>query len=198
MVLLIDNYDSFTYNLYDYILQLGLACVVVRNDEKTLAEIKLLQFDCLVISPGPGVPDNAGITNELIDYYYNKKPILGICLGHQALGVFFGAKLVKSLVPTHGKTSTLYFEEHELFSNIQKEFEVMRYHSLVIEDLKLPLITIANTAAKEIMAFAHEDLPIVGIQFHPESILTENGLLLMSNFFEKIALIKLRKNENIY
>lgn len=190
MVLLIDNYDSFTYNLYDYILQLGLECLVIRNDEKTLQEIHKLQFDSIVFSPGPGIPKNAGITNELISYYFDKKPILGICLGHQALGEFFGAELVKATKPVHGKTSTLYFEEGALFSNISEKFEVMRYHSLVLENMKLPLKTIAFSSANEIMAFAHTELPIIGIQFHPESILTENGLLLMKNFFEKIAFIK--------
>jgi anthranilate synthase/aminodeoxychorismate synthase-like glutamine amidotransferase len=190
MVLLIDNYDSFTYNLYDYILQLGLECLVIRNDEKTLAEIQKLKFNSIVISPGPGIPSNAGVTNELIKYYYNKKPILGICLGHQALGEFFGAKLVKSEKPVHGKTSTLFFNDNPLFFNITDTFEVMRYHSLVLKELKLPLETIATTSIKEIMAFSHNELPIVGIQFHLESILTENGLLLMQNFFEKIALTK--------
>lgn len=190
MVLLIDNYDSFTYNLYDYILQLGLACLVVRNDEMNLAEIKTLDFHSIVISPGPGIPKNAGITNSLIQEYYNKKPMLGICLGHQAIGEFFGANLVKSENPMHGKTSTLHYKENLLFSDVSERFEVMRYHSLVLKDLKHPLKTIASSHLDEIMAFEHTDLPIIGIQFHPESILTENGLLLMNNFFEKIAFIK--------
>jgi len=187
MVLLIDNYDSFTYNLFDYIKQLGKECTVIRNDEKSLVEIKQLEFECIVISPGPGIPKNAGITMELLKEYYKIKPILGICLGHQAIGEFFDAKLVKANKPVHGKTSTLYFIKHALFKQIKEPFNVMRYHSLILKELKSPLKMIAETKDKSIMAICHQQLPIIGIQFHPESILTENGLKLMSNFFEMIA-----------
>ncbi len=182
MVLLIDNYDSFTYNLYDYIKQLGKECAVYRNDEITLKEIETLDFESIVISPGPGIPKNAGVTMDLIKTFYQKKPILGICLGHQAIGEFFGAKLEKAKKPMHGKTSMLYFQKHKLFNHIEKPFEVMRYHSLILKDIFSPLQVIAETKEKDIMAIVHENLPIVGIQFHPESILTENGLTLMKNF----------------
>ena len=184
MVLLIDNYDSFTYNLYDYIMQLGKECLVVRNNEITIEGIAKMNFESIVISPGPGIPENAGITMELIKKFYKQKPLLGICLGHQAIGEFFGAKLIKAKNPIHGKTSTLYFENHDLFFSIENPFEVMRYHSLILEDIKLPLKIIAETKNNEIMSFYHTSLPIVGIQFHPESILTENGLLMMKNFFK--------------
>jgi len=185
MVLLIDNYDSFTYNLYDYIKQLGKECIVLRNDEKTIEEIRNINFNYIVISPGPGIPKNAGITMQIIKEFHKTKAILGVCLGHQAIGEFFNAKLIKAKKPMHGKTSKLYFEKHKLFSTIEKPFEVMRYHSLILENIQLPLETIAKTKENEIMAIAHKTLPIVGIQFHLESILTENGLLMMKNFFEK-------------
>lgn len=185
MILLIDNYDSFTYNLYDYIRQLGWQCTVVRNDQIRIAEIKQLKnLQAIVLSPGPGEPQNAGITMDVITHFYNKVPLLGICLGHQAIGEYFGAKLVKAQQPMHGKTSTLFFEkEHYLFKAINEQFEVMRYHSLILKEVKEPLEIIATTSSGEIMALSHKELPIVGIQFHPESILTENGLLLLRNFF---------------
>lgn len=185
MVLLIDNYDSFTYNLYDYISQLNYECKVVRNNEITILGIsEMKNLEAIVLSPGPGIPENAGIMPEILTHFYNKIPILGICLGHQAIGEFFGAKLIKAKNPMHGKTSILIPEKHFLFNGIVEKFPVMRYHSLILEDIKLPLKTIAETENNEIMAIAHQDLPIVGIQFHPESILTENGLLLIQNFLE--------------
>lgn len=190
MVLLIDNYDSFTYNLYDYIKQIGKECVVFRNDEINIDKIRKINFESIIISPGPGIPQDAGITAKLISAFYKEKPILGICLGHQAIGEFFGAKLVKAKKPMHGKTSKLYFENHKMFEKINKSFNVMRYHSLILENIKSPLEIIAETKEGEIMAIAHNKYPVIGIQFHPESILTENGLLLMHNFFEKISKFK--------
>ncbi|MCL4167628.1 UNVERIFIED_CONTAM: hypothetical protein GTU68_040519, partial [Idotea baltica] len=188
-VLLLDNYDSFTYNLYDYIQQLGYDCEVVRNDQFTVDEICEKDFDALVISPGPGVPKDAGVCMELIQRLYNNKPILGICLGYQALGEFFGAKLVKGIRPMHGKTSRIKIDLNSpLFLNFENEIEVMRYHSLVLKDIQVPLVVSAWTAEEEIMAIQHESLPIAGVQFHPESILTSTGLKMMENWFASLAI----------
>jgi anthranilate synthase/aminodeoxychorismate synthase-like glutamine amidotransferase len=187
VVLLLDNYDSFTYNLYDYILQLGQQCTVVRNNEMSIEEIAALNFSSIVISPGPKTPKEAGITMQLIERFHQTRPILGICLGHQAIGQFFGAQLVKAAKPMHGKTSTISHNNHWLFKGIPTPFEVMRYHSLVIEE-NLPkyLHLLAQNYDRELMVIAHENLPIIGIQFHPESVLTEHGLQLLQNWFEGI------------
>ncbi len=186
MVLLLDNYDSFSYNLYDYISQLNIECKVFRNDEISINEIKKIKnLQAIVLSPGPGVPKNAGILMAVIETFHKNVPILGICLGHQAIGEFFGAKLLHGTKPMHGKTSTLYFENHYLFNKILKPFEVMRYHSLILKNIPKEIAIIAKTKDEEIMAIAHKKFPIVGIQFHPESILTENGLPMMKNFFDK-------------
>lgn len=183
MVLLIDNYDSFTYNLYDYIKQLGFDCKVFRNDEISILEINAIEnLEAIVLSPGPGIPKNAGIMPEVLAQFYDKIPILGICLGHQAIGEFFGAKLVKANKPMHGKTSEIIPKKHFLFNGIIGDFEVMRYHSLLLENVSKPLEIIAETKSKEVMAIAHHSLPIIGIQFHPESILTKNGLIMIQNF----------------
>lgn len=186
MVLLIDNYDSFTYNLYDYILQLNRHCTVVRNDELSIEEIEKLEFESIVISPGPCRPESSGITNEIIAKYHLSKPILGVCLGHQALGEFFGAKLEKAIKPVHGKTSNIKLSAHPIFKDLGNSSEVMRYHSLVLQDVKAPLKVIATTNKNEVMAVVHESLPLAGIQFHPESILTKDGLKILVNWFEWI------------
>lgn len=184
MVLLIDNYDSFTYNLVDYIQQLGKKCLVVRNDEKTIEEIDKLNFESIVISPGPCTPSESGITLPLIEKYYTYKPILGVCLGHQAIGQFFGAKLVKANQPMHGKVSKIIVDnKHYLFNDLPEEVEVMRYHSLILENLIYPLKVLASTTNNEIMALSHCDLPIIGLQFHPESILSKEGLKIIDNWF---------------
>lgn len=182
-ILLIDNYDSFTYNLYDYFLQLGAKCQVIRNDELSLVEIQALSFDALVLSPGPKTPLEAGLMQELIAVYYTQKPILGICLGHQGLGAFFGGELRRAGLPMHGKTSSLHHQNHPLFRGLPSAFNVMRYHSLILERLEnTPLKVIATTESGEIMALAHQSLPLIGVQFHPESILTEHGLALLANW----------------
>lgn len=188
MVLLIDNYDSFTYMLHDYILQCGETCLVIRNDEKSLSEISELSFSSIVISAGPKTPDNAGITLPLIEKLHTIVPILGICLGHQALGSFFGMKLKRAAAPTHGKTSLITTNsEHFLFKNLPETFEVMRYHSLILEAEKTsPMETIAQTQQNEIMAIAHPKFPLAGLQFHPESILTVHGLQILKNWFGHI------------
>lgn len=185
MVLLIDNYDSFTYNLYDYITQLGTPCQVLRNDCCALNEIQSMVFDKIVISPGPGIPRDAGICNDLIAYYYNKKPMLGICLGFQAIGEFFGAELTHAKMPMHGKTSSIHIDTSAtLFRNLHTPTQVMRYHSLILKNLPLQLTITGKTTEDEIMAFEHEKLPLYGVQFHPESILTPDGLQMMANFLK--------------
>ena len=184
-VLLLDNYDSFTYNLCDYLWQTGAECQVLRNDACSLDEFEALDFDALVLSPGPERPANAGLMMPLIARLFDKKPILGICLGHQALGEFFGARLIQARLPMHGKTSLITHQEHPLFGGLPSQFAVMRYHSLLLESLEgTSLRAIAHTQEGEIMALAHPSLPLLGVQFHPESVLTEWGLELLKNWVE--------------
>ena len=186
-ILLVDNYDSFTYNLYDYWLQLGVSCRVVRNDELDLNAFKQINFKGLVLSPGPEKPVNAGLLMDLIDYYHNKKPILGICLGHQGIGEYFGATLLKGTVPVHGKTSIIHHQQHSIFKNLPADFKVMRYHSLELRQFELTdLKIIAKTNDNIVMAVAHQYLPIHGVQFHPESILTQFGLEMMDNWLKAV------------
>ncbi len=184
-ILLLDNYDSFTYNLYDYLLQAGAECVVVRNDVLSLHEFERLGIEAIVLSPGPKRPSDAGIMLPLIAAWYKRVPMLGICLGHQALGEFFGARLIKARVPVHGKTTPVQHNGHPLFQGIPSPFSVMRYHSLVLESLaETPLESIAQTEEGEIMALAHRSLPLTGVQFHPESIGTEFGLQMLKNWLD--------------
>lgn len=182
MILIVDNYDSFTYNLVDYVKQLGAYCIVYRNDEISLNDLDNLIFDKIIISPGPGVPATSGITLDVIKKYASSKPILGVCLGHQAIGELFGAKLVKALKPMHGKTSKIYLDNHSLFLGLPEKIEVMRYHSLVLENVVPPLKIIAKSRKNEVMAIVHEKYPLTGIQFHPESILTKDGLTILKNW----------------
>lgn len=183
MWVLIDNYDSFTHILHHYLLQLHDDVVVYRNDAITIEEMKTLNPDRIIISPGPKTPLDAGITNEVIRHFYNYKPILGICLGHQALGMFLGATLSKADRPVHGSTTPVFHNEEGLFANIPTSFNVMRYHSLIIKDWEHTAIKpLAFTAGQELMAFSHQEYPVVGIQFHPESILTEYGQQILLNW----------------
>ena len=183
MVLVIDNFDSFTYNLVDYLHQLKQEVLVLRNDV-SLAMIQQQEFDSILLSPGPCTPAKSGILMAIIEAYYMHKPILGICLGHQALGEFFGWQLTKAIQPIHGKSTPIYHTMDPLFNGIPNPFTAMRYHSLILkETAKCNLDVIATSNDGEIMALKHQQLPIAGLQFHPESILTYNGLQLLNNWF---------------
>lgn len=189
--LLIDNYDSFTHMLADYIRQCGVSCDVIRNDKaQVLDEFFVADYDALVLSPGPKTPEKAGYLMQVIHLYHQRMPILGICLGHQAIGQYFGAKLVKAKLPKHGKFEWVnqIQQPTPLFKNIPEKFGVIRYHSLIIKDLKSPLKVIAQTQENEIMALAHHQLPLFGVQYHPESCLTKEGLVMVKNFTDIVQL----------
>ncbi|MBR9999826.1 MAG: aminodeoxychorismate/anthranilate synthase component II [Cyclobacteriaceae bacterium] len=181
MVLLIDNYDSFTYNLADYLLQMKTGLKIFRNDD-SFGKIIRGDYTGVIFSPGPGRPENAGILNQLIAHYENKLPVLGICLGHQAIGVQSGAKLVKALKPMHGKRSLIRIKEDYIFNTLPGEFHVVRYHSLILQDLKGGLEPLAFSSEGEIMAIRHRTKNIRGVQFHPEAILTEYGFKILQNW----------------
>lgn len=183
MWVLIDNYDSFTWILHDYLLQTGHECAVYRNDEISLAQLDALNPERIIISPGPETPVQAGITMGAIHHFHQRIPILGVCLGHQALGMYFGAKLVHAPYPMHGKVSAVGHNGHPLFANIPSQFNAMRYHSLAVEGFEgLPIQPIAGTADGTIMAIAHQQYPCIGVQFHPESVGTGFGLQLLHNW----------------
>ena len=181
-LLLIDNFDSFTYNLWDYFLRLGASCEVVRNDRINLSALKAGAFDGIVLSPGPRRPENAGFLMDTLSAFHRSTPILGICLGHQAIGSFFGASLVKASKPMHGKISVIEHYGDPVFDGLPASFSVMRYHSLILEDLPPTLVCTARTGSGEIMALRHRELPLTGIQFHPEAVLTEYGLEILRNW----------------
>lgn len=183
MWILIDNYDSFTHILHHYLLQLNDDVRVFRNDEISLEEIIALDPERIIISPGPQTPLEAGITNDVIAHFVSEIPILGICLGHQALGIHFGATLHKALQPVHGNTASILHNQDELFDGIPQSFQAMRYHSLIIDNYDdTDIVPLALTKEHELMVFKHEFYPATGIQFHPESILTEYGLQLLRNW----------------
>jgi anthranilate synthase component II len=186
MLLMIDNYDSFTYNIVQYFGELGEEVQVHRNDQISLAEIERLAPKRLVISPGPCSPEEAGISVAAIRHFAGRLPILGVCLGHQALGAAFGGTIVRSSTLMHGKTSPIHHDGRELFQGLPNPFSATRYHSLVVERATLPdcLEMTAWVAEGEIMGLRHRDLPLWGVQFHPESILTEGGMALLRNFLE--------------
>lgn len=189
MILLIDNYDSFTYNLYQYLGELGENLVVKRNDVLTITEIEKLQPEAIVISPGPGRPEQAGISVEAIRTFYKRIPILGICLGHQAIGNSFGAVIKKAEKIMHGKVSLIRHSGKDLFQALPQDIEVMRYHSLVIQKGTLPEEfeeTAHSIDDGEIMAIKHKEFPLYGMQFHPESIGTGNGKQMLANFLSEI------------
>lgn len=187
-LLLLDNYDSFTYNLYDYLSQLGASCTVLRNDAFSPARISsFAKHDGIVLSPGPKRPADAGLLMQVIDELHHKVPLLGICLGMQAIGEYFGAKLVRAAVPMHGKVSEVNHLGKGLFSSIEKPTTVMRYHSLVLKNLPIELEITAWTKEGEIMALQHKKYALQGVQFHPESILTKQGLKMFENWLQSIV-----------
>ena len=184
MLLMIDNYDSFTYNIVQYFAQLGEEVQVHRNDKISIGEIETLQPARLVISPGPCSPEEAGISVAAITHFAGKIPILGVCLGHQAIGAAFGGHVVRSSSLMHGKTSPIHHDGKELFKDLPNPFQATRYHSLIVDRATLPtcLETTAWVDNGEIMGLRHKTLPVWGVQFHPESILTEGGMELLANF----------------
>lgn len=186
MILIIDNYDSFTYNLYQYIGELKRDVKVYRNDAITLEEIEKMSPEKIIISPGPCSPREAGISIDVIKYFGDKIPILGVCLGHQSIGAAFGGKIIRSPEIMHGKTSLIYHDGKTIFTGIPNPFEATRYHSLIIERESLPdcLTISAWTSNGLIMGVRHKEYFIEGVQFHPESILTKVGKDLLKNFLE--------------
>lgn len=195
MILMIDNYDSFTYNLVQYLGELGEELVVKRNDEITARGVVRLKPSSIVISPGPGRPDEAGVSKELIAAFAGKVPILGVCLGHQCIGEVYGGQVVRAKRPMHGKTSQIQHTNTGLFKGLPKPFEATRYHSLIVKRETLPseLEMTAWTSEKEIMGLAHKRLPVYGVQFHPESILTSAGKDLLKNFLGLAAAFRRRR-----
>ena len=186
MILVIDNYDSFTYNLVQELGELGADLHVARNDQITLAEIRSMQPSRIVISPGPGDPDDGGISLDVIRELGASTPILGVCLGHQCIGQAYGGVVTRAPRLMHGKTSMIYHKDDPLFAGVPSPFEATRYHSLIVEEATLPdvLTVTAFTEEGEIMAVRHRHYPVVGVQFHPESILTKFGPRILQNFLE--------------
>lgn len=186
MILLIDNYDSFTYNLYDYFARLGKEILVLKNDEVDSNSLNNYQFNRLVLSPGPNTPSESGNLMSILETAIDKVPILGICLGHQAIGQYFGAKLLHSELPMHGKVSELLHDGKGIYSGLPQKFNVCRYHSLILKEIEeTDLIQNAHTISGECMGFYHKNLPITGIQYHPEAILTEYGIDILDNWIKQ-------------
>ena len=186
MILVIDNYDSFTYNLVQYFGELGTKVLVKRNDEITIAEIEELAPEKICVSPGPCTPREAGISCSVIEHFGGKVPLLGVCLGHQCIGQVYGGEVVRADRLMHGKTSPIHHQGENVFANLPNPFEATRYHSLLVKRESLPvcLHITAETTEGEIMGLAHRELPVYGVQFHPESILTLEGKKLLKNFLE--------------
>lgn len=192
MLLMIDNYDSFTYNLVQYFGELGVEVLVKRNDTLTIADIEKMDPKYIVISPGPCTPNEAGVSLEVIKYFAGKKPILGVCLGHQAIGQAFGGDVVHAREIMHGKTSPVYHHDMGVFKDLNKPLQATRYHSLVVKKQSLPecfeitaWTQFDDGSMDEIMGIRHKTLAVEGVQFHPESILTEQGHQLLKNFLDE-------------
>ncbi len=186
MIILIDNYDSFTYNLVQYFGELGKACLVYRNDQISVSSLAKIDYQYLVISPGPGRPATAGISLKAISMLAGKVPILGVCLGHQCIGEVFGGKIVRAQRIMHGKSSLIYHDGRTIFKGLPNPFSAIRYHSLLVEKESLPdcLEISAETAEGEIMGLRHKSFLIEGVQFHPESIMTMEGKNILKNFLK--------------
>ena len=186
MLLMIDNYDSFTYNLVQYLEELGAKVKVSRNDEIEIEEIEAIDPEIIVISPGPCTPLESGISRDVVSYFKDKKPILGICLGHQTIAHVFGGRIVKGLEPVHGKVHTIWHNNKGVFNGLKNPLGVTRYHSLVVDREGFPgeLEITAETEEGEIMGIRHKNYPLEGVQFHPEAVLTEQGHDLLENFLK--------------
>lgn len=186
MLLVIDNFDSFTYNLVQYFGQLGVEQKVYRNNAITVKEALELDPDRVMISPGPCSPNEAGVSLDMVDAFAGKKPLLGVCLGHQSIGQYYGGKIVRADNLMHGKTSPVRHRNTDIFKDLPNPMEATRYHSLIIERSSFPdcLEITAETEAGEIMGLAHKELPVWGVQFHPESLATEKGIKLLENFLK--------------
>jgi para-aminobenzoate synthetase component II len=186
MILMIDNYDSFTYNLVQYLGEFGEEIIIKRNDEITIEEIERLHPDFLMISPGPCSPNEAGISLQAIEYFAGKVPIFGVCLGHQSIAQVFGGEVIRAERLMHGKTSEVTHDAKTIFHGVHQSFHATRYHSLIVNRETLPncLEITAETKQGEIMAIRHKQLPIEGVQFHPESIMTEEGKRILQNFLQ--------------
>jgi anthranilate synthase component 2 len=189
MVILIDNYDSFTFNLFHYLGEIGAEAIVHRNDKISPDDVMAAAPEAIVLSPGPCTPDDAGICLDLIAKASPTIPILGVCLGHQAIGQSFGGKVVRAPVPVHGKLSTIKHKGGGVFRDINAPFHATRYHSLVVDRASMPssLTVVAETDDRLVMGLAHTSLPVHGVQFHPESIASENGHLILKNFLDIAA-----------
>lgn len=186
MILLIDNYDSFTYNLVQYIEELGEEVIVFRNDAISIDEIRRLNPNGIVISPGPSTPESAGITIDVIKNFYKEKPILGVCLGHQAIGYVFGGRVERAKVPVHGKVSLIYHNGRDIYKGISNPFSATRYHSLIVKDPPSILEISSWTEDNIIMGIRLKDYPVFGVQFHPESCMTDYGKVLLDNFLKEV------------
>lgn len=189
MILLIDNYDSFTYNVYQAVTNLGYPTTVIRNDQTSCKEIAEANYDAVIISPGPGTPEDAGISGELVKSLAGKLPILGICLGHQVIGDVFGGKVVRAPEPVHGKVARIHHDGQGLYANIPQPFVAGRYHSLIVDRPSLPSCLNITAATDDglIMGLRHNRYAVEGIQFHPESILTPDGNRILQNFLSGIG-----------
>lgn len=192
MILMIDNYDSFTYNLVQYIGELGVEVKVTRNDELTIDVIEQLAPQVIVVSPGPCTPNEAGISLEVITHFAGKIPIFGVCLGHQSIGQAFGGKVIRAERLMHGKTSPVFHDGKGVNANMPNPFQATRYHSLLVEKESLPdcLEVTSWTEEGEIMGLRHKEFAVEGVQYHPESIMTEEGKKIIANFIEKYSLLK--------
>jgi anthranilate synthase/aminodeoxychorismate synthase-like glutamine amidotransferase len=187
MVLVIDNYDSFTYNLVQYLGELGATVVVRRNDEASIDELRALGHERVVISPGPGRPEQAGLSLDVIKEFGPRMPLLGVCLGHQAIGLAFGGEVIRAPLPIHGKTSTVEHNGAGVFAGLVSSFQAGRYHSLIVGEQTLPADLEVTARTKDeglVMGLRHRTLPIHGVQFHPESVLTNEGRRILRNFLE--------------
>jgi anthranilate synthase/aminodeoxychorismate synthase-like glutamine amidotransferase len=190
MVFVLDNYDSFTYNLVQYLGEMGQEIIVRRNDQTTPPEIESMKPSHILISPGPCTPQEAGISIELIRYFAGKVPVLGVCLGHQAIGAAFGGKVVRAAHLMHGKTSQVEHDGRTLFRGVPSPMQATRYHSLIVSedglpgDLEISAHTVEQNGTRVIMGLRHKHFPVEGVQFHPESVLTQNGRDLLRNFLQ--------------